>query len=559
MEKNQIIFLIITFLFIIGYYYFIYPKFYNTSQTQIVNQSQIEVTENQLLSNNSSSNQQVKEVSDESSIFSKTDDIKSIELTSDNFISVISSVGGGFKDITFQKDENLVVNNEKNILLKSDLIKISDFSIDNLQPLYFNLYSNDDKKVIFKKEFIDLAGKKCEIEKVIERIDMYKYQIIISIKGLQNNIPKLNDTISLFSFNGYLGPKQLLSNKNNKQEIFFSFANKYNLVKLSRKNYTQVPDFDWFGIHNLYFSVIIEKANANNANSIAFLNEDNSQTFYIKANAIDLVDNVYKFNLYTLPKDRKLLLSYNKNFDNIINRFGILNPIVVGFEYILNWLYSIIKSYGISIIILALIVKIILFPLTRQSTISMKKISQLNPQIKEIQEKYKDNPQKANVEMQALYKREKINPLSGCLPLLLQFPFLIALYNVLIYNQGLRGASFLWIKDLSVGDIVYHLPFNIPLIGADIRLLPFIMLLTQIGQTIFQSKSQVSSTKEQEMQSKMMMWLFPVVFFFVLYNMSSGLILYWTCLNLFSIIETSVISYVEGLKMSSNKNEVKIK
>lgn len=550
MDKNQIIFLIITFLFIIGYYYFIYPKFANTNQVQTVTQPQninqsTEIKQEELVQ---------KDLSNNKNIMVKTNNPVDLEIKNQGYKSIISSDGGGFKQILIDKNENLVVSPLKNLFLSTDLLELNDIAIKYLSSIDFKTETADEKKIVLKKSFLDNSGKECEIEKVIERVDNYKYTITVTIKGLQNNIPKIDQKISVFSFNDKLGPKEILNNKNNRQEIFYSFAKKYLPVKLSKKSYSQIPDFDWINIQNLYFSLIIEKANANNANGIAFLNEENSQTLYIKSNALDLVENIYKFNFYTLPKDRKVLLSYNKDFDKIVNRFGILNPIVIGFEYLLTWLYSISKSWGVSIIILAFIIKILLFPLTRQSTISMKKISKLNPQIKEIQEKYKDNPQKANVEMQALYKREKINPLSGCLPLLIQFPFLIALYNALMYNHGLRGASFLWIKDLSIGDSILHLPFNIPLLGADLRLLPFIMVITQIGQTIFQSKSQVASTKEQEMQSKMMMWLLPIVFFFVLYNMSAGLILYWTCLNLLSIIETSAISYIEGKKMSLVKN-----
>ncbi len=551
MDKNQIIFLIVTFLFIIGYYYFIYPKYVNLNQNQNITQTKIvetpvneQLNKEDTLSSTSTSN------SDVDSLLIQTNENKISTLQNNNLTITIASLGGEFYNIGMRNSEELVIDPEKNSIFSTDIVNIDEGLVSFIKPVDFQLITNDDRKIVLKKQFIDLAGKNCEIEKIIERVSDYKYSISISIKGLQNNIPKLNYNFSLFSFDGKLGPVNILSNKNNKQEIFYNFAKKYKPVKISKKAASQIADFDWVNIQNLYFSIIIEKANANNSNGLVFLNPENTQTLLIKSTSLDLVDNTYKFNFYTLPKDRKILTSYNKNFSAIVDRFGILNPIVIGFEYLLGWLFSILKNWGISIIILALIIKAILFPLTRQSTISMKKISQLNPQIKEIQEKYKDNPQKANIEMQALYKREKINPLSGCLPLLLQFPFLIALYNALMYNQGLRGASFLWIKDLSIGDSILHLPFNIPLLGTDLRLLPFIMLLTQVGQTIFQSKSQVASTKEQEMQSKMMMWLLPIVFFFVLYNMSSGLILYWTCLNILSIIETSTISVIEGKKLA---------
>lgn len=554
MDRNQVVFLILSFLLIFGYYFLIYPKL------NPVNQTPAQSTENLATEQNLEQTPEMETQSKEDQVLpgKKTFDIntstnaeKKYNFKKEKNSISLTTKGGEFEELTINERDNLVIKTPETKFLSTEYYETNNGYVENSHPIDFAVINEpDENSISMSKIFYDSASKEVEISKNIVFETSNKMNVTLSIKGLQNNIPRFDDNlvISLFSFNGNIGPEELLTNKYNKQEISYYYAKKFNMVKVNKKGFSTIPDFNWVSIQNLYFTIIIEKVNANNANAIAILNPNNTQTMIIKANALDLVENVYKFNVYFMPKDRKILSGYNKTFLSIKNRFGILNPIVIAFEYILSVLYSLIKNWGVAIIFLSIIIKALLFPLSRQSTVSMKKISQLNPEIKEIQEKYKGNPQKANTEMQALYKREKINPLSGCLPLLVQFPFLIALYNALLYNIELRGSSFLWIKDLSLGDSILHLTFKIPLIGSDIRLLPIIMLLSQLGQTFFQTKSQVASTKEQEMQTKLMTWLFPIVFFFVLYNMPAGLILYWTCLNILQILETLVVSAFEGRK-----------
>ena len=554
MDRNQVVFLILSFLLIFGYYFLIYPKLNPVNQTPT--QSTENIATEQDLEQTPEMETQSKE--EQGLPGKKNFDIKTsinpekkYDFKKEKNSISLTTKGGEFEELTINERDNLVIKTPETKFLSTEYYETNTGYVENSHPIDFAVNNEpDENSISLSKIFYDSASKEVEISKNIVFETSNKMNVTISIKGLQNNIPRFDDNlvISLFSFNGNIGPKELLTNKYNKQEISYYYAKKFNMVKLNKKGFSTIPDFNWISIQNLYFTIIIEKVNANNANALAILNQNNTQTMIVKANALDLVENVYKFNVYFMPKDRKMLSSYNKTFLSIKNRFGILNPLVIAFEYILSFLYSLIKNWGVAIIFLSIIIKALLFPLSRQSTVSMKKISQLNPEIKEIQEKYKDNPQKANAEMQALYKREKINPLSGCLPLLIQFPFLIALYNALLYNIELRGSSFLWIKDLSLGDSILHLSFKIPLIGSDIRLLPIIMLLSQLGQTFFQAKSQVASTKEQQMQTKLMTWLFPIVFFFVLYNMPAGLILYWTCLNILQILETLVVSAFEGRK-----------
>ena len=190
-------------------------------------------------------------------------------------------------------------------------------------------------------------------------------------------------------------------------------------------------------------------------------------------------------------------------------------------------------------------IKIILHPLTYKSFKSMRRMSALQPKINEIREKYKNNAQQMNREIQALYRKEKVNPMGGCLPMLFQLPIFYALYTVLSSMIELRNQSFLWIRDLTMPDSVATVPFAVPMLGyrigeqgfTDINILPFVMTAT----TLLQSK--LTSGNSQQQQAKMMTYLFPIVFFFIFWNMPSGLVLYWTIQNILTIGQQFMIDY----------------
>jgi YidC/Oxa1 family membrane protein insertase len=168
---------------------------------------------------------------------------------------------------------------------------------------------------------------------------------------------------------------------------------------------------------------------------------------------------------------------------------------------------------------------------------STAKMASLSPKMQEIKEKYPDNPTKQNEEMAAMYKKEKINPMGGCLPMLLQFPILIAFYGLLNKHFELRGAMFIpgWIPDLSRPDMVASLPFNLPFLGNELHLLPIFYTVSMIySMKITQNASTAGS---QQGMMKFMTYGMPLMFFFVLYNAPSGLILYWSVMNALSIVQ----------------------
>ena len=157
----------------------------------------------------------------------------------------------------------------------------------------------------------------------------------------------------------------------------------------------------------------------------------------------------------------------------------------------------------------------------------MREMQHLQPRIAELQKKYKDDRQKAGLETMKLYKEHKVNPLGGCLPMLLQFPIFIALYQALSRSFELRGASFLWIKDLSEPDKLFTLPMSLPILGSNfnINILPILMTVTMF----IQQKTSSVKVLDQEgaAQQKMMMIIMPFMFGFIFYQMPSSLVIYW--------------------------------
>ncbi|MCS6772094.1 MAG: membrane protein insertase YidC [Kiritimatiellae bacterium] len=213
-----------------------------------------------------------------------------------------------------------------------------------------------------------------------------------------------------------------------------------------------------------------------------------------------------------------------------VMEFGMWAPIGKLLLRVLNFLHDHIPphNYGVAIILLTLIVRVVFWPITHKSTESMKRMAAVAPLVNEIREKYKDNPQKMQQEIMALYKEHKINPLGGCLPMLIQIPVFIALFVVLRSAIELRFASFLWIRDLSEPENLLPgiLPFGLPL-----NILPLLMAATMYLQM------KLSPSAGDPVQQKIMSIMMPAMMLIFLYNFASGLALYWTTQNVLMIIQ----------------------
>jgi YidC/Oxa1 family membrane protein insertase len=241
---------------------------------------------------------------------------------------------------------------------------------------------------------------------------------------------------------------------------------------------------------------------------------------------------VNSFILYAGPKEYDILKTLNVGLEHIID-FGFFSILAVPLFWLLKLFYGLIGNYGWAIMLLTIVTRIPFIPLINKSQKSMKKMQEVQPRMAEIKEKYKKDPQRMQKEMMEIYKTHKVNPLGGCLPMLLQIPVFFALYKILLITIELRSAPFmLWIKDLSAPDTLFgHLPAALPLIGGfAVGPLPIVMGATMIIQ------QKMTPSSLDPAQNKMMMFM-PVIFTFLFLNFASGLVLYWLVNNIFSITQ----------------------
>jgi len=264
------------------------------------------------------------------------------------------------------------------------------------------------------------------------------------------------------------------------------------------------------------------------------------------------------FMILLTPLDYNILKSYEIDLEKTL-RFSLdfmVRPIA---QYVilpvLFFMHSVIPSWGIVIMLFALIMKIVLNPLTKTQMNSMKKMSQINPKITAIREKHKDDPVKANQQIMKIYKDEKINPAGGCLPMLIQLPILYALFGVFNSTIELRQAGFLWIKDLAAPDVILQLPFKLPIFGID----QISGLALLMGITMFiQQKMTVTDPKQ-----KALVYIMPVMLTLLFFSFPAGLNLYYFMFNVFTILyqwwtnkknPTPVTEVITGDKSNAVKN-----
>ncbi|PAU99882.1 membrane protein insertase YidC [Helicobacter sp. TUL] len=227
---------------------------------------------------------------------------------------------------------------------------------------------------------------------------------------------------------------------------------------------------------------------------------------------------------YIGPKDFKILESINPNLTDVVE-YGMITFFARWVFWLLAWLYDVCGNWGWSIVLLTLIVRVILYPLSYKGMVSMQKLKDLAPKMKEIQERYKGDPQKLQMHMMELYKKHGANPLGGCLPLLLQIPVFFAIYRVLYNAIELKNSAWIfWINDLSAID-------------------PYFVLPVLMGVSMYVSQRLTPSNFTDPMQEKifkMLPWFFMV--FFIIFPFPAGLVLYWTINNIFSIIQQMSIN-----------------
>jgi len=293
---------------------------------------------------------------------------------------------------------------------------------------------------------------------------------------------------------------------------------------------------DWVAVRNKYFMAGIIPGSSNKGTGAALQGfktkrlDDNGKSFNWKKLKMQLgmrgSGKIDHFLVYLGPLDLHILKDMKVNLEKIMN-FGwfLIRPISIAFFYVLQFLYGILGNYGWSIIIFSIMIKVILYPLTRKSYESMQAMQALQPKMEALKTKFKDDPQKMNQETMKLYKKHGVNPMGGCLPMILQMPVLFALFNLFRTTIMLRQAEFLGglIPDLSAPDGI---------IGGTIHLLPILMGITMILQQRLTMK---------DPKQKAMAYMMPIMFSFIFYKMASGLNLYYLMFNLLTIAQELLI------------------
>ena len=569
MEKNTVIAIILSTLVIIGWM-FLNTKL-NPPKEQAV-QQEIQLQEEQnVFETSTSNNLGIVGVSLEETVEQE----KQYIIQTNKVRVTFTNKGGDV--ISYElldqidTETNRAIEMADNVTAQNRAFSLSFGAYNNPinDDIYKTAITEDKKSIRFTKDYAvkDISGTDTivTVTKTYRFVDDdYMFKLDIDVNGTN---PALNFDGIAYSLHStpQVGPKYDPKNRRYEYRTFVSESNNKRKMKNINDNRTDFFDkeYTWTGVTGKYFAALVVPENAavmgrtvysTAVESGAYPNTQVTLTRSAITGAI--TDSYY---IYVGPRNEQELSKYNKLDSNAWKQYnlkltdalqtsGILSWLEIALKFIMECVYKFIPphNWGIAIIITTIIIKLILFPLTRKSSLSTIRMQELQPQMTALQEKYKDNPQKLNMEMASFYKEAGYNPLSGCLPMLIQLPILIAMYNLFNNYFEFRGAMFIpgWITDLSKGDSVYALKNSVSLLFftlTDIRLLPVIYVISQLlfGKI---TNNGGATTGQTGAQMKMMMYVMPIMFFFIFYNAPSGLLLYWTVSNVFTLIQQIIIN-----------------
>ncbi|MDR1215351.1 MAG: membrane protein insertase YidC [Treponema sp.] len=505
----------------------------------------------------------------------------------DNGVIVVTFSNAGGDIVSYKLKEHndkedfveMIVSGEK----EAHAFSIAFGGIDTVPvSAFFNMRQPSQNIIEFYRDFKIANEDGTNTFRLTKRYEFkpneYMFDLAIILNGQQNSGFNFSGTAYTLGFGPQIGPKFEKLDQRYEYRNYYTYIN--GKRKLEKVNANGTPTIIgnrpvWAGIAGKYFTFIALPYPAQY--DIAFSAKKEmgvavASRLFIVRPSLNISQTEDKYRFYLGPKSQEALAVYNngKNAFNLTNMdlikvadtSGILAPLETALKWLLMVFYNLIPNYGVAIILLTLLVKIIFFPLTRKGSESTLRMQTLAPKIKEIQEKYKDNTQKMNAEMAEFYKKEGYNPMSGCLPLIIQIPIFFAMYNLFNNHFDLRGAMFIpvWIPDLSLPEAVWNFPdgFYLPILGwTAIRALPFVYVASQL---LYGKLTQTPGQTNNNMQMKIMLYAMPIVFFFVLYDVPSGLLLYWIMSNVLSLFQQLLINkFLAQKKATMNTEQSSIK
>ena len=479
-----------------------------------------------------------------------------LKVDNDVFRATLSSKGATLKSLVLKQhlDSNHkpfnLVSNDKNGALSLLFLTREGKKIDT-RDLYFSSVTLDTLHTVTGKEsyavryHLDVAPQQTIDISYLFGGNSYKVGYDVKLTGFSN---ALAGNEYQLQWDGGLN----YSEKNRQDEAQSSIAAGFlggSVVKLaaSKENQAyreeQSGEAKWVAVRNKYFVAALIPQGRTEGIFLDGKRKPGDFTDYIAALKMgvpatgNVTDN--QFSLYFGPLDYNIVKAQNAGLEKIMD-FGwdwLTRPFA---EFIIlpvfSWLNTFISNYGLIIIIFALLIKLVTYPLSMASTKSMKKMSALQPALKELQEKYKDNPAKLQSELGRIYKEAGVNPLGGCLPVLLQMPLLYAMFYVFRSSIQLRQHGLLWVKDLSIPDSILNFGFSIPMYGDHIAVFPILMAVTVFVQ------QKITPTTQTNDQMKAMIYIFPAMMLLFFNNMPAGLGLYYLMFNVFSVAQQFYIN-----------------
>jgi YidC/Oxa1 family membrane protein insertase len=390
----------------------------------------------------------------------------------------------------------------------------------------------------------------------------YMFKLSVSIEGQGGAIPRIGD--AEYSYTMTIGPQigpsfDGLPKNADWRKIITYEGDKRKVIKAG----TQVvpsSKASWSAISGKYFAIVVMPELPQYSATYASATADGypvTASMAFSRPSLSASAQTDVFYVYAGPKSSRELAKYDdptanafkltgSDLEGVLEGGNLLGWLETALKWSLNLFYGMVHNYGIAIILVTILVRLIMFPLTFKGSQSTARMQELQPRIQELQAKYKTNPTKLNQEMAEFYKKEGYNPLSGCVPLLIQFPIFIAMYSLFNNHFDLRGAAFIpgWINDLSLPEAVYTFPTINLIIWkiSAIRVLPIIYVISQLLYGKFMQ--QPTSGSQSAGQMKFMMYGMPIMFFFVLYDVPSGLLVYWIAANILTTIQQVVINQV---------------
>lgn len=501
-------------------------------------------------------------------------DERTITIDTNIFRAVFTNRGGELQSLELKShlDEGEPIDMIYNEGTGVDAFFLS-FGVPGSEPVdaLFDYSRRGEYGIEFERDFLAPAGPDGRShpftlkKRYTFEPETYMFELIVTIENSVNEFPNLdfNGDAYTLGFGPQIGPEfESLGGRGEYRQYvtFVDGKRKFNSMPRGEEELEIEERFIWGGIVGKYFALLTYPLGTYDLTFAQPYSDEIPSTSYLYLSRPLIKGSVTedRFLIYAGPKTPNQLETFNNagenpfgvsnlNMDEAVDRSALLGWLESVLKFLLDLFYRLIPNYGVAIIILSIFIKVVFYPITRKSFDSTAKMQQLQPKIEELKKKYpgKEKAQQLNQEMAALYKREKVNPLGGCLPLLIQMPIFIAFYGVLTKHFALRGAEFFgWITDLSEPDsLVSFGSFTLPILGwNDLRILPIIYIGTQLLTSKFMQAPNTSSSKNM----KMMQYFLPIMFFFILYNAPSGLLIYWTCTNILTVIQQrATIAYRE--------------